>query len=167
MNNMIKAFQKKDYQRFNEFYDLTSKQVFFTLKKYLKDSMLVEDLMQETYIKFLKNIQLVKPDLEVKSYLTTIARNLAIDYLRKHKPIEFDETILDSVIDPYQVEKEWLHLLDLLDDMHKDIVYLHVIEDMTFKDIALLNQMPLGTVLWRYQKAMKTLKEAYLHETER
>ena len=164
---MIKAFQNKDYQRFDEFYDLTSKQVFFTLKKYIKDPMLVEDLMQETYIRFLKNIHRVNIELEVKSYLTTIARNLAIDYLRKQKPLELNENILDSVMDPYQIEKEWLFLLDRLDAINKDIVYLHVIEAMTFKDIAHIHNMPLGTVLWRYQKAMKLLKEDYLHETQR
>lgn len=163
---MIEAFQKKDYQRFDEFYELTSKHVFFTLKKYIKDPMMVEDLMQETFIKFLKSIHLVKPNLEVKSYITTIARNLAIDHLRKQRPIEYDDAVLDLIIDPYQVEKDWLHVLDVLDHINKDIVYLHVIESMTFKDIAILHQMPLGTVLWRYQKAMKLLKEAYLHETQ-
>lgn len=164
---MIKAFQKQDYQSFDAFYAMTSKQVFFTLKKYLKDTMLIEDLMQDTYIKFIKNILNVDPNLEVKSYLTTIARNLAIDYLRKSKPHIYDDDILLSVLDETQVDQDFLYLLDTLDQIDRDIVYLHVIEEMTFKEIALLNEMPLGTVLWRYQKALKQLKKEYHHEIER
>lgn len=162
---MIKAFQKSDYKAFDEFYNLTSKQVFFTLKKYIHDAMLIEDLMQETYIKFLKHIQKINPDLEVKSYLTTIARNLAIDYLRKQKPTLYDDDLLLSVLDDAQVDEDWLYLLHALNTMDQDIVYLHVIEGMTFKDIGILHHMPLGTVLWRYQKALKILKEVYKNET--
>jgi RNA polymerase sigma-70 factor (ECF subfamily) len=167
MKDMIKAFQKKDFKAFDAFYAMTSKQVFFTLKKYIQDPMLIEDLMQETYIKFIKNILNVNPDLEVKSYLTTMARNLAIDHLRKTKPHVYSDDILLNVLDNNQVDEDMLHLLDSLDKVDRDIIYLHVIEEMTFKDIGLLHDMPLGTVLWRYQKALKRLKKEYQNELER
>ena len=158
---MIKSFQKKDYQLFDVFYDATSKQVFFTLRKYIKDSMIIEDLMQETYVKFLKHIFDIKPDGNIKSYLTTIARNLAIDHLRKSSKIEFNEAYVMDLEEHFEDSHDYLYLMDVLSQKEKHIVQLHIVESMTFKDISLIEKEPLGTILWRYQKALKKMKEAY------
>ena len=158
---MIKSFQKKDYQLFDVFYDATSKQVFFTLRKYIKDSMIIEDLMQETYVKFLKHIFDIKPDGNIKSYLTTIARNLAIDHLRRSSKIEFNEPYVMDLEEHFEDSHDYLYLMDVLSQKEKHIVQLHIVESMTFKDISLIEKEPLGTILWRYQKALKKMKEAY------
>lgn len=164
MKDMIKSFQKKDYQLFDVFYDTTSKQVFFTLRKYIKDSMIIEDLMQETYVKFLKHIFDIKPDGNIKSYLTTIARNLAIDHLRKSSKVEFNEAYVMDVEEHFEESHDYLYLMDVLSPKEKHIVRLHIVESMTFKDISLIEKEPLGTILWRYQKALKKMKEAYKRE---
>lgn len=161
---MIKSFQKKDYQLFDVFYDATSKQVFFTLRKYIKDSMIIEDLMQETYVKFLKHIFDIKPDGNIKSYLTTIARNLAIDHLRKSSKVEFNEAYVMDLEEHFEESHDYLYLMDVVSLKEKQIVRLHIVESMTFKDISLIEKEPLGTILWRYQKALKKMKEAYKRE---
>lgn len=164
MKDMIKSFQKKDYQLFDVFYDATSKQVFFTLRKYIKDSMIIEDLMQETYVKFLKHIFDIKPDGNIKSYLTTIARNLAIDHLRKSSKVEFNEAYVMDLEEHFEESHDYLYLMDVVSPKEKQIVRLHIVESMTFKDISLIEKEPLGTILWRYQKALKKMKEAYKRE---
>jgi RNA polymerase sigma-70 factor (ECF subfamily) len=161
MKEMIKSFQKKDYQLFDTFYDLTYKQVFFTLRKYIKDDMMIEDLMQETYIKFLKHIFDVDPNRNIKSYLTTIARNLAIDHLRKSSKVEFNEAYVMDVREDHIETYDYLYLMDVLSPKEKHIVTLHIVEAMTFKDISLIEKEPLGTILWRYQKALKKMKAVY------
>jgi len=161
MKEMIKSFQKKDYQLFDTFYDLTYKQVFFTLRKYIKDDMMIEDLMQETYIKFLKHIFDVDPNRNIKSYLTTIARNLAIDHLRKSSKVEFNEAYVMDVREDNIETYDYLYLMDVLSPKEKQIVTLHIVEAMTFKDISLIEKEPLGTILWRYQKALKKMKAVY------
>lgn len=164
MKDMIKSFQKKDYQLFDVFYDATSKQVFFTLRKYIKDSMIIEDLMQETYVKFLKHIFDIKPDGNIKSYLTTIARNLAIDHFRKSSKVEFNEAYVMDLEENFEESHDYLYLMDVVSPKEKQIVRLHIVESMTFKDISLIEKEPLGTILWRYQKALKKMKEAYKRE---
>jgi RNA polymerase sigma-70 factor, ECF subfamily len=163
----ILSFQKGQFEQFDDFYHLTYKQVFFTLKKYIKDTMLVEDLMQEVYMKFLNKIQDIDISKQVISYLTTMARNLAIDHLRKTQPVTFDEITVYHALDEHQIDKDYLWLLNHLKDEDKDIVYMHVIENMTFKDIAFIIDIPLGTVLWRYQQAMKTMKKVMKHESKK
>lgn len=155
----ISSFQKGQFKDFDQFYHLTSKQVFFTLKKYIQDIMLIEDFMQDTYMKFIDKIQDVDSSKNVKSYLTTIARNLAIDYLRKQKHVTLDDIQVYQAFDAPQVKKDYMWLLEHLDLTEKEIVYLHVIEDLKFKDIALIVDKPVGTVLWKYQEARKKMKE--------
>jgi len=155
----IQSFQKGQFEDFDQFYHLTSKQEFFTLKKYIQDEMLIEDLMQEVYMKFINKVQDIDQQKNSMSYLTTMARNLAIDHLRKTKPVTFDEITVYQALDEHQVTQDYLWLLNHLKPEDKDIVYMHVVESMTFKDIALIVDMPLGTVLWRYQQALKTMKE--------
>lgn len=163
----ISSFQKGQFEQFDDFYHLTSKQVFFTLKKYLNDGMLIEDLMQEVYMKFLNKIQDIDVSKQVISYLTTMARNLAIDHLRKTQFVTFDEITVYHALDHQQVDPDYLWLLTQLKPLDKDIVYMHVVEAMTFKDIAVVIEMPLGTVLWHYQKAIKKLKEVLKNESKK
>jgi RNA polymerase sigma-70 factor (ECF subfamily) len=157
--SFISSFRKGQFKDFDQFYHLTSKQVFFTLKKYIQDAMLIDDFMQDVYMKFIDKIHDVDSRKNVKSYLTTIARNLAIDYLRKQKHVTLDEIKVYQAFDASQVEKDYMWLLDHLDFTEKEIVYLHVIEEMKFKDIAVIVNKPVGTVLWKYQEARKKMKE--------
>jgi len=110
-------------------------------------------------MKFINKVQDIDQQKNSMSYLTTMARNLAIDHLRKTKPVTFDEITVYQALDEHQVTQDYLWLLNHLKPEDKDIVYMHVVESMTFKDIALIVDMPLGTVLWRYQQALKTMKE--------
>ena len=159
LSKYVKQFQKEDFKLFDRFYGETSQQVFFTIKKYIKDTMTVEDIMQDVYVKFLKKIQQVNTEQNIKSYLTTMARNASIDHLRKSQPVEYDDNHVYEAYDDQMINEDYLWLLDTLPSKEKDIVYLHVIEEQKFKDIALVMDEPLGTVLWRYKKAMTHLKE--------
>ena len=50
-------------------------------------------------------------------------------------------------------------MLKTLDNVSREIVVLHIINDLKFKEIAGIVNKPLGTVLWIYNKAIKELKK--------
>lgn len=166
MRTLVKRLQEKQLDAFEEFYDLTHKQVFFTLKKYLKDAMLIEDLMQDVYMKFIDKIDLIDTERNIQSYLNTIARNSALDELRKTSHVNYDDQVIYEIIDEEQIEEDYMWMIEYLKDHQKEIVYLHIVEDMTFKSIAQVLDMPLGTVQWHYHQALKILRKVYhQHET--
>jgi RNA polymerase sigma-70 factor (ECF subfamily) len=92
-----------------------------------------------------------------------IAKNTALDYLRKNKK--------EYLYDPQ--EQSYIHqslktdpvtygvsdLVESLDEDEKQIVLLRAVAEYKFKDIAKMVDKPLGTVLWIYNKAIKTLKK--------
>lgn len=161
IDDMIEEFRVCNYTHFDEFYNLTKKNVFFTIIVIVKDNYVVDDLMQDTYMKFLENINNYKSK-SINAYLSTIARNLAINYYNKEKRIIHNDEIIDYVQSddkaPNYEYIEVLEMLKTLDDTSREIVILHTINDLKFKEIAKIVDKPLGTVLWIYNKAINELK---------
>lgn len=167
LRTYMKQFQKNQFHHFDDFYDATSKYVFFTLKKYLKDAMLIEDLMQDIYIKFVQKVKDIQVEQFNITYLTTMARNKAIDHLRKvNQNVILDDTYIHQHVDIKEIDQDYIWLLDQLSPSDKEIVFLHVIEGLTFKEMSTLFDRPLGTLYSQYQKALTILKEAY-HEHQK
>ena len=54
--------------------------------------------------------------------------------------------------------EEIFKLLDLLEPLEKEIIIMHVINDLKFREISKILNKPLGTVLWIYNKAIKKMK---------
>lgn len=156
----IECFRQNDYSCFDEFYELTSKQIYFTAFSILKDNTLAQDVMQETYITFLEKIDGYVLGSNIFAYLTVIARNKSINIYNKGKQVVFDEEKLVNVAsDEYESSSEIKEILSHLDSqLEREIVVYHVLLGYKFKEIATVVNEPLGTVLWRYNKALKTLR---------
>lgn len=162
LDEIVEEFRVLNYAHFDEFYNETKKTVFFAIAAICSDESTIEDLMQDTYIKFLENIDKYKAKTSIKAFLSTIAHNLAINHYNKEKRLVHDEEILDFIpsesINSCKADIRVLDMLKGLDDISKEIVIQHVINELKFKEIAKIINKPLGTVLWLYNKAMKELK---------
>lgn len=162
INLLIKEFKNNNHSNFEKFYNLTSKQVYFTSLNILKNHALAEEITQDVYVKFLSEISSFKEYYNVFSYLTTISRNLSINVYNKNKKIINDEEIInfakydDSTIDDL-IAQEILSLIE--ETSSREIVVYHVIFEYTFLQISKIMKVPLGTILWKYNKTMKYLKE--------
>ena len=158
---IIEELKQRDYKSFDTFYNLTKNQVFYAIVSIVKDQYQAEDLMQEVYMKFLEKIEDYKSNSNPYAYLSTIARNLAINYYNKNKRIVVSDELIESIPDEEveEVNEDIFKILDLLDPDEREIVTLHVINDLKFREIAIMMDKPLGTVLWIYNKAIKKLKE--------
>ena len=106
-----------------------------------------------------------------KYWLSRIAHNMAVDYLRVNKreiPMDYteeageteafaqpvQEDIAEEVVSDMNVEQ----VLNLLKPAEREIVHLKVIGEQTFERIAAILQLPLGTVTWRYRQAITKLR---------
>ncbi len=140
-----------------------------------------EDVTSEFFIRLWDKAEQFKPGSGHKGYLASMARNLAIDFLRKHKREELTALMQDLGTEPeteekrstkiYQahsgnssVEQEALGNLTIeqalasLKPAERQIVSFKVLGEMTFKEIAQCMDIPMGTVTWKYQNAMKKLR---------
>lgn len=139
-----------------------------------------EDVTSEFFIRLWDKAEQFKPGSGHKGYLASMARNLAIDFLRKHKREELTAMMQDLGTEPEEerghtkisqtqgidssVEQEALGNLTIeqalatLKPAERQIVSLKVLGEMTFKEIAKCMDIPMGTVTWKYQNAMKKLR---------
>jgi len=161
INLIIRELKQKNYQSFDTFYNLTKNQVFYAIISVLKDNDLAEDIMQDTYVKFLEKIDQYKDGANPYAYLSTIARNLAINTYNQRKREVYSEEIFETLPSPEENndEEDIFKILDLLDTDEREVVTLHIINNLKFREIVPIVEKPLGTVLWIYNKAIKKLRE--------
>ena len=151
-----------DLSYFDEFYQETKQKVFYNIYSILKDTSLSEDALQETYIKFLKNRENLKKDQNIIGYLFVISRNISLDIIKKRKKetelSDYELVNAHEEKSPY-VDDVMEKMKKILKDQEFQIVIMHLVNDMTHKEIAKLLNKPLGTITWAYNNAIKKIRK--------
>lgn len=158
LERFVKEFKTGNYSSFDEFYNLTARQVYIFVFDILKNREKTEDVLQEAYMRFIHTVDRYQKNTSVINYLITIARNIAINVYNKEKKHINDNEFVNNIKEDENKE-DLFYLLDSLTDIEKQMVILHIINKMKFREIAEFLKMPLGTVLWHYNKAIKHLKK--------
>lgn len=156
-NNSLEAFKKVYYKYY--------KLVYFQAYQILNNKEDAEDVMQNTFLKFMNKINTIDDNSNIKQYLSLISKNEAIDLYRKksNRKEIYDETILNN----YKVNNEntdsfvIITLNNTLEKTDALILTYKIVYDYTFNEISKELSMPLGTILTRYGKAIKQLKKYY------
>lgn len=103
------------------------------------------------------------PSQNELSWLYTVVKNHSIEYLRKqHKDLDISsiynledkENEITKIID----RDSFNRLIDCLNDKEKEIVSLKILANLSFKEISKVLNIPIGTVQWKYYKAIHTLR---------
>ena len=166
LTEYIKRLKNGDMTAFTPFYEKTKKSVFFNILSLVKNEIDAEDLLQETYIKFLKNVNSIDINSSPLGYLFVISKNLSLDFLKaKNKYVSIDE--FENIIE-YSNEEDIESDTEFLDKMKKylndnefQIVLLRIVDGLTHKEIAKLKNMPIGSVTWAYNNAIKKLRKGW------
>lgn len=161
MKNIIHELKNNNLDHFDLFYDLTKKQVYVAIMTIVKNQETTEDLMQDTYLRFLNNIHRYKENTNVIAYIVTIARNLAINsYNKEKRQINYDfSKYEDNYVDQSKQDTPLLDLMyETLENEELQVFTLHVLNELKHREIAKIMKKPLGTITWIYNKAVKKLK---------
>lgn len=171
MNNeriiiLLKLLKEGNFSAFDEFYTLTKYPIYYSLLALVKNEDIAEDILAETYLKFLKNLRKVKSNKNPLGFLLTISRNLALDYFKKEKRItSIENYVVESEIGAY-VEENYdfsdvllERMRTMLTPLEYEVVVLRILSELTHKEIATLLKKPLGTITWTYQNAIKKLQK--------
>ena len=167
LEDIIEEFRVGNYDSFDEFYHQTNKQLYVFIYDIIRNRQSSEDLLQETYMRFLNHIDKYKKNTNYFNFLVTIARNLAINEYHKQKRMVYDEEYIYSVKEESPTDvPDLFYLLDYLNEKEREIVILHMIDNLKFKEIAKMKYKPLCTILWLYNKSIKKLKRKVEEENE-
>ena len=123
------------------------KWVYNFLYKLTNDIELSEELTQETFYTAIKKINTLNKKESIRTWLYQIAKNKWKDYLRKNKKanIDLEENTVENLVANYDIEEdmiakdniiEFYKKIHMLDIDTREIIYLKIIRNFTFKEIS-------------------------------
>ena len=155
---------KGDEKAYAELSNKYQKPLYFHIRKMIRETDYVEDLVQDIFMKAFKNLKNYKNDYAFSTWLYRIATNHTIDYLRKKKLHTFSINTDSSDEDqaPIQLEDEDSHTdepmirrqrknkvheaIDQLPEKYRLIILKRHIEEKSYQEISEEMDIPLGTV---------------------
>ena len=179
LDQLLARARKHDADALAELVDAYSPRVFGLLLRLTRDREMAEDLMQETFLRLVRTIGSYEHEGRFEAWLFRIAGNLARDHARRNKrrgrPLSLDAPTGASGedrIEPadtrpdgptHQIardedEQRLLAALDEIGETDREIVMLRHFSELSFREIAELLNVPLGTALARMHRALKKLR---------
>lgn len=162
-DQIIEDLKQQDEKAFEYLYNETKNAVYSMIVSIVKDKAASQDIMQETYLIMLKKLDQYQKGRNFINWLVIIARNQAIDYYRRRKK-EILVDIDDETVFPYTQpmgERSVLfnEMLINLNQIERSIFLLRIVNNFKNREISKILNIPLGTVLWHYSKAIKKIKK--------
>ena len=140
----------------------------FRVAMYLKrDRDLAEDLLQETLMQGLKSFHRYEPGTNCKAWLTTIMYNTHYKQLRKQTNMQIvqdpEEKIMQTLafepsIPQRLTDEDIIRAVEKVPDIFREVILLCDVEDFSYKEIASMLDIPIGTVMSRLHRGRKLLR---------
>lgn len=159
---------RKAFERLVDKYQVPVRNFFMLHTGY--DSMLSDDLSQETFIRCWEKIGTFKGISSFRTWMYTVAHNILSDYYRsRSRQVQLDEYLQDTAIrstdDDTSVETRYdsASALRPLSDIEKSCVILYYMNDLSVSKIAQIVSLPAGTVKSHLSRARAKMQK-YLNE---
>ncbi len=158
LSGKLSALSKGEKNAFDEIYHEISGSVYTAAYRITGDRCLAEDIMQEFFIRLYRKPpegSLEKP----RAYLMKMVHNLTLDKLEKQH-ISIDEyEAVSSTEDNPDTGADIRRAFGMLSLQERQLVTLHLYGGFRHREISEMTGVPLGTVLWRYRKAIAKLRD--------
>ena len=161
LEKYVNLYRSGDEKAFEVIYKETLPLVRVAIYRYIQNRNVIEDLIQDTYMKVARGIKIYDSN-NFKNWIYTIAKNTTLDYIKKKKEIISDN--LDYVStgsNPYLN-----YALNHLDDNLKEVFLLKVLCGHTTKKIAEALNLKPQEVNQMYYQAKNELKRCLKEEQD-
>ena len=161
---LIKELKHNSEKAFKKVYEQYKNLVYYQAYIILNNKEDAEDILQNTFIKFMRNIEYIDDDSSLNQLLSKMSKNEAIDMYRKRTR---RNEVLDDNVNTYKDEFDTskinviLTLNNTLKPLDASIIALKIIFDYSFEDISKELNESIGVIQARYYKALKVLKAYY------
>ena len=177
---IARGLRQRDVALLHELVD----QYQFRLVRYLiyllgRRDAVVDDLVQETWLRVLEHGRSYDGRSRFEPWLFTIARNLTMDHLRKHRIFSLDSnadsndppqqdrahpSLISSAPSPFELAARTeeahriAHTLGSLEPIYREALVLRFQEELSLQEISTVMGVPLTTVSSRIYRGLATLR---------
>ena len=163
---LLLRYRRGDDEALSELADLWERPLFYYIRRFVKSEEDAWDILQETWIRVFRGIGMLKNPESLHTWLYRIARNAALNYIRKNHKMNplFDEEINITEIEHVEnqgfsaADAEAIHWgLQQLPELQREVLTLFFLEEFSLKEIGFITGVSTGTVKSRLHYAKKTL----------
>ncbi len=180
---LIENYLKGDDKSLEVLVQRYLKPVYGFAYRYVGNIQEAEDISQDVFVKIWKNLKKFDKQKNFKAWIFTIAKNTALDFLKKKKTLQFsdlparggsalgreNEEWENKFVDPLPLPDEFLEQKGIreifakavgkLFPKYRKVLLLHHEENLTFREISQRLNEPLNTVKSRHRRALIALKK--------
>ncbi len=174
---LVAAYLSGDNQAFANLVNRYLKPVYNFIYRFCGNQFEAEDIAEESFIKLWRHIKKFRQGEKFKTWFFTIARNTAIDHMRKKKHIPFSqfenddgENFIEETIADTEPSAEALFersenkalvegLLEELPVYYKEVLYLYYNEELTLEEISQVMKKSLNTIKSQHRRAIGVLRK--------
>jgi len=165
---------------FAELVEKYKKQVYNVAYRMTNDPEVAMDISQEAFVKIYKNLAQYNPQYKFSSWLLKSVNNLCVDYFRTRndKTASLDvimeagaegllsgSNVASSSAEEFEKNEARLELRAILKEAisqlpldYKSVVVLRHLQNLSYKEISQILNLPMGTIKARIFRARKLLK---------
>lgn len=158
-NLKFAAMLTGDKAAFTDVYNEIKTPVYTIIYRVVSNRDKAEDIMQDLFLRLLGH-GVSSPVKNPRAYIFKMAHNMAIDEVKKKEGEELSDEMPDET-DAYAISCARLDIESALSQLplcEREAVSLHLTAGLKFREIAKMQDVPLGTVLSRYNAAIKKLR---------
>jgi RNA polymerase sigma-70 factor (ECF subfamily) len=174
---LVESYLNGNQSSFEILLNRHQSRVFAYIHMLVKDRQLADDIFQDTFIKVIRTLKGGTYNEEGKfiQWVMRIAHNLIIDHFRKAKrlpmadsaPDDFriadrlglsDKSIEEHIITE-QIHEDIRKMIDFLPEEQREVLYLRLYSEMSFKDIADMTNVSINTALGRMRYALINMRK--------
>lgn len=177
------AGNESSYRKLVNKYD---KPLYFHIRKMIKEKELVEDLVQEVFMKAFHNLSTYNNEYAFSTWLYRIATNHTIDYLRKKKlqtlsinepyhtkdgdmEIQLPDNSFEADSPVIKKERKQIvqQAIEELPEKYRQVIEMRHMEEKSYQEISELLDLPLGTVKAHIFRAREMLYKALIDKKDK
>lgn len=163
-DSVIVRVGQDDIEAFEELYIKTEKQLYSFVLSMCKNHDDSLDIIHDTYMKIRASAHLYKPMGKPMAWIFTIARNLVMTNFKKINRIsDYEDYNMEDTLDLSYISDPTDKLvletaLTILSEEDSQIILLHAVNGMKHREIAESLDLKLNTVISKYNRGLKQLK---------
>lgn len=173
---LLEAAKDGDESAFRNLMDRYIDAIYGFAFQYARNEEDAEDIAQDTFFKAWKYIRRFRKGLRVKPWFYAIARNTALDHLKKKKAavfsdlddkendLAFEDTLQDpeplppALFEHAELTQVLSEALEILHPDHRLVLIMRYRDDMTFEEIAEAMDKPMNTVKSWHHRALQRVR---------
>lgn len=160
---LFQDIKQEKANKINELYKKCNRLVYSIAFSILKNKEDSEDIVQTVFMKISQIDKNNLPTVNEASWLYSLTKNETLNYLKKKKQeIDIDEIYYiseeDKEINKIIDNDSYNKIIAKLNKQEQEIVSLKILSNLSFREISVILDIPIGTVQWKYYSSLYTLR---------